>query len=190
IKSEINGTVLSLLVEDGDPVVPLTSFQAGTELMTLAQMDNLIFKGTVDEIDVGKLYEGMSANIEIGALPDEKVTGRVMKIAPKAHSEQGSTLFDIEIEIEQAGGSFLRAGYSANADVIITERTDVLVAPERLVLITDSISTVEVQDSLGVITAREVVTGLSDGINVEIISGVSEGELLVERPPREINPWD
>lgn len=190
IKSTIDGTVLAVQVEVGNPVVPLTSYQAGTELMTLARMDDLIFRGTVDEIDVGKLSENMPAEIQIGALPNEKVTGVVTKISPKAHKQEGATVFEIELAIDSLGKNFLRAGYSANADVIISKRENILVIPERLVTITDTSSTVEVQDSLGNIATRPVETGLSDGINIEIVKGVEEGDLVVERPPREIKPWD
>jgi HlyD family secretion protein len=186
IKSPISGTVLSLLVEEGDPIVPLTSYQAGTDLMTLAQMDVLIFKGNVDEIDVGKLYEGMPVEIEIGALPNEKVSGVLTKISPKAHKEEGSTLFEVEITIGAVGKKFLRAGYSANADIVITKKEDILLIPERLVTMEDSMATVEVEDSTGVITSREVTTGLSNGIKIEIVEGLEEGELVVERPPKEI----
>lgn len=186
IRSPITGMVLSVLVEEGDPIVPLTSYQAGTDLMTLAQMDSLIFRGNVDEIDVGKLHEQMEAEIEIGAIPNEKIAGILRKISPKAHREEGSTLFEVEIIIKDIGSTLLRAGYSANADVIITQKKDILLVPERLVHIEDSAATVEVQDTLGVITTRAVVTGLSDGINIEIKEGLEEGELLVERPPREI----
>jgi len=190
IKSTIKGTVLSLLVEEGDPVVPLTSYQAGTDLMTLARMDDLIFKGWVDEIDVGKIVVGMPAEIEIGALPGSEVTGVIDKISPKAQQREGSTMFEIEITLKEQGESYLRAGYSANANIIINKRVDILMIPERLVTMSDSLSTVEVQDSAGIITTKEVTLGLSDGINIEIADGVTEGELIVERPPREIKPWD
>ncbi|HOD65213.1 MAG TPA: efflux RND transporter periplasmic adaptor subunit [candidate division Zixibacteria bacterium] len=186
IKAPISGTVLSILVEEGDPVVPLTSYQAGTELMTIARMDNLVFKGDVDEIDVGKLHEDMGAEIEVGALPNSKVTGRLTKISPKASQKEGSTLFEVEIALGEVSDTFLRAGYSANADIIITKKEGILTVPERLVKTEDSVSTVEVQDTLGVVTKREVKTGLSDGIKIEITDGLEEGELLVERPPREI----
>ncbi len=191
IKSPISGTVLSKLVEEGDPVVPLTTFQAGTELMTLAQMDNLIFKGNVDEIDVGKLREGMTAEIEIGALTSqEKVSGVVTKISPKAHKEEGSTLFEVEVRIDDLGAAFLRAGYSANADVIITKKEGVVIIPERLIRTRDSVQFVEIQDTALAITEREIETGLSDGINIEIVSGLDSGEVLVERPPKEIEIWE
>ena len=104
IRAPIAGTVLDLLVNEGDPVVPLTSYQAGTALTNLADMTTLIFKGTVDEIDVGKLAEGLPARIKIGALPEAKVEGRVYKIAPKSKTAEGATLFDVEIELLPAQG--------------------------------------------------------------------------------------
>jgi HlyD family secretion protein len=84
------------------------------------------------------------------------------------------------------GKTFLRAGYSANADVIITRKTDILLAPERLITIEDSVTSCEIMDTVGLITTREVTVGLSDGINIEIVDGLMEGDLLVERPPKEI----
>jgi HlyD family secretion protein len=186
IKSPFNGTVLERLVEEGDPIVPLTSYQAGTELMTLAQMDNLVFKGSVDEIDVGKLVEGMEAKIEVGALSTSKLDGQLIKISPKARREEGSTVFPVEIEINASDGAYLRAGYSANADIIISQKLGILLIPERLIQMEDSVSFVEVQDSLGTVERREIKTGLSDGLNVEVVEGVEKGELIVERPPREI----
>ncbi len=186
IKAPASGTILSKLVEEGDPVVPLTSYQAGTELMTIAEMTDLIFKGNVDEIDVGKLSEGIAADIEIGAISGQKMQGRLTKISPKAHREQGSTLFGVEITLSSHEFDFLRAGYSANADLVISKAESTLVIPERLVTTLDSTATVEVQDTTGVITTREIETGLSDGINIEVKTGLEEGELVVERPPREI----
>ncbi len=186
IKAQVHGMVLSRLVEEGDPVVPLTSYQAGTELMTLAYMEDLIFKGTVDEIDVGKLKIGMPAEIKVGALPKDTVAGTVSRISPKAHKEEGSTVFDVEIELTDIGSHLLRAGYSANADIIITKKEDILLIPERLIEFKEDSAYVEKQDSLGTVDTVLVETGLSDGINIEILSGVTEGDLLVERPPREI----
>jgi len=186
IRSSVNGTVLSRLVEEGDPVVPLTSYQAGTELMTLAYMEDLIFKGTVDEIDVGKLAVGQPVEIKVGAIPNDTIQGVLDKISPKAHKEEGSTLFDIEIRLTEVGSSFLRAGYSANANIIISRKDSILLLPERLVKIEDTASLVEIRDSLGAIVSLPVKTGLSDGINIEIVEGLNEGDSVVERPPKEI----
>lgn len=188
IKSPITGIVLSRLVEEGDPVVPLTSYQAGTDLMTLAYMEDLIFKGTVDEIDVGKLKTGMEVEIKIGALPKDTVLGVLERISPKAHIEQGSTVFDVEIKLTNLGSKLLRAGYSANADIIIVKKEDILIIPERLIEFREDTAFVEVTtDSAGTeIDTMTIETGLSDGIQIEVASGLSEGDLLIERPPREI----
>jgi HlyD family secretion protein len=188
IRSPIAGTVLELLVNQGDPVVPLTSYQAGTALTNLADMSTLIFKGTVDEIDVGKLREGMAAQIKIGALPEAKVGGRVSMISPKSKTAEGATLFDVEIELRPARDVVLRAGYSANAEVAVREKSDVLLVPERLVTFADGKATVEVpgRAEKDPPVKKEIKTGLSDGINVEVAEGLSEKELVVERPPKKI----
>jgi len=186
ITSPITGTVLQRRVEEGDPIVPLTSYQAGTELMTLAYMENLIFKGTVDEIDVGKLEEGMQVLIKIGALPGEEIKGVLDKISPKAKKEENATLFDVEIKITQTGEKMLRAGYSANAEIIINQKKDVLVIPERLIEFKGDSTFVEVKNPQGEITKKEIKTGLSDGINIEVKEGLEEGDEVVERPPKEI----
>ena len=102
IRAPAAGTILTRLVNPGDPVVPLTSYQPGTELATIADMSDLIFKGTVDEIDVGKLHVDLPARIKVGALPTDVVTGRVSRIAPQAQQKEGATLFDVEIELDRA----------------------------------------------------------------------------------------
>jgi len=186
IRAPIAGTVLELLVNEGDPVVPLTSYQAGTALTTLADMSTLVFKGTVDEIDVGKLHEGMPARIKVGALPDAAVDGRVYKIAPKSKTAEGATLFDVEIELLPGAGVTLRAGYSANADIVVREKKDVLLLPERLVTLEGGKSTVEVPGTGDEPVKKEIKVGLSDGINVEVASGLKQSELVVERPPKKI----
>jgi HlyD family secretion protein len=185
VNSPITGVVLSQDVFQGDPVVPLTNFQPGTELCSLADMGSLLFKGTVDEIDVGKITEGLTADIQIGALPDAKIPGRVERIFPKAKKEGNATLFDIWIQIAEAPGITLRAGFSATAGILIRERQKVVLLPERLVLFEDGKKLVEVPD--GEKTKKvEVKTGLSDGLNIEILEGLKEGDQVVERPPREI----
>ncbi len=179
----------------GDPVVPLTSYQPGTELATVADMGELIFKGTVDEIDVGKLHVGLAARIKVGALPTDVVTGKVSRIAPQAQQKEGATLFDVEIELERKeGGPTLRAGYSANADLIIREKKDIVTIPERLVLFEDGgkKTSVEIPDEKAkgskVETKKiEVKLGISDGMNVEVVSGLSKGDKVIQRPPKEIS---
>lgn len=186
IKSPVKGTVLERRVHEGDPIVPLTSYQAGTELLILADMEDLIFKGTVDEIDVGKLEEGMMAELKIGAIPDQKIIGELSKISPKAKRQENATLFDVKIIITQKGEKIIRAGYSANADLVINKTVNTLFIPERLVEFNDDKTFVEVRNDKGEVVKKEVKIGLSDGINVEITEGLEEGDEVVERPPKEI----
>src|SRR5215470_13613419 len=111
IRAPAAGTILTRVVNPGDPIVPLTSYQPGTEMATVADMSDLIFKGTVDEIDVGKLSVGMTTRIKVGALPTDVVTGKVSRIAPQAQQKEGATLFDVEVELDPTNKT-LRAGYS------------------------------------------------------------------------------
>jgi HlyD family secretion protein len=194
IRAPAAGTILTRLVNPGDPVVPLTSYQPGTELATVADMTDLIFKGTVDEIDVGKLHVDLPARIKVGALPTDVVTGKVSRIAPQAQQKEGATLFDVEIELDANPKITLRAGYSANADLIIREKKDILTIPERLVLWEDGgkKSFVEIPDEKAKGSKVEpkkveVKLGISDGMNVEVVSGLSKGDKVVQRPPKEIS---
>jgi HlyD family secretion protein len=189
IKAQAPGSILTRSVNPGDPVVPLTSYQAGTELATLADMSDLIFKGTVDEIDVGKLKEGMKAKVIVGAMPGDFLEGKLTKISPQATQKEGSTLFDVEIELNNNKGFLLRAGYSSNAELIIEQKENVLTLPERLVSFENSgkDSFVEVSASSKEVKKIGIKTGLSDGLNVEVISGLKEGDKVVERPPKEIS---
>lgn len=191
IRAPAAGTVLTRAVNEGDPIVPLTSYQPGTEMATIADMSDLIFKGTVDEIDVGKLSMNMVARIKVGALPTDVVTGRVARIAPQAQQKEGATLFDVEIELDPGQKITLRAGYSANADVIIREKKDVLTLPERLVTFEDGGKKTFVEipnaDPKAEPKKIEIKTGISDGLNIEVIAGLKKGEKVVERPPKEIS---
>jgi HlyD family secretion protein len=190
IRAPAAGTVLTRAVNPGDPVVPLTSYQPGTELAAIADMSDLIFKGTVDEIDVGKLHVDLPARIKVGALPTDVVTGKVARIAPQAQQKEGATLFDVEIELDKGTNATLRAGYSANADLIIREKKDVLTIPERVVIFEDGGKKTFVE--LPAAKPKEppkktaVKLGISDGLNVEVAEGLSQGAKVLERPPKKL----
>jgi HlyD family secretion protein len=190
IRAPAAGTVLSRAVNPGDPVVPLTSYQPGTELAAIADMSDLIFKGTVDEIDVGKLHVDLPARIKVGALPTDVVTGKVARIAPQAQQKDGATLFDIEIELDSVTKVTLRAGYSANADLIIREKKDVLTIPERVVIFEDGGKKTFVELPAGKPKdppkKTAVTLGISDGLNVEVAQGLSLGAKVLERPPKKL----
>jgi HlyD family secretion protein len=190
IRAPAAGTVLSRTVNPGDPVVPLTSYQPGTELAAIADMSDLIFKGTVDEIDVGKLHAGMTARIKVGALPTDVVTGKVARIAPQAQQKEGATLFDVEIELEPTTNITLRAGYSANADLIIREVKDVPTIPERVVIFEDGGKKTFVElpgaNPKDAPKKTAVKLGVSDGLNTQVVEGLTVGAKVVERPPKKL----
>jgi HlyD family secretion protein len=191
VRAPAAGTVLTRTVNPGDPITPLTSYQPGTELATVADMTDLIFKGTVDEIDVGKLRVGLPTRIKVGALPTDVVTGSVSRIAPQAQQKEGATLFDVEIELAKDTAIVLRAGYSANADVIIREKKGVLIVPERVVTFEDGgkKAFVEIPSANPKEEPKktEVKLGISDGMNAEVLSGLQKGAKVVERPPKKIS---
>jgi len=192
VRAPAGGVVLERLVNPGDPVVPLTSYQAGTDMATIADMHELLFKGTVDEIDVGKLQAGLPARLKVGALPEAAVTGHLSRIAPQAREKDGARLFDVEIELDPAAGVTLRAGYSATADVVIREKKDILIVPERLVQFEadgkKAFVEVPAADPASEPKKVAVDTGLSDGLNIEVTSGLKKGDKVVQRPPKEIKP--
>ncbi len=186
VKAPIDGYVLSKSVEVGDPVTPLTTYQEGTVLMKMANMEKLIFKGTVDEIDVGKLKEGMTAEIKVGALPTDKIIGQLSKISLKAEKKENATVFPIEISVPRSSNTTLRAGYSANASVIIQKKDSVLIIPERVVTFRNDSAFVKVALGPGREEERAIRTGLSDAINVEVVSGLTEGDEVLEKPVQKI----
>ncbi len=198
VRAPVSGYILEKEVEIGDPIVPLTSYQDGTVLMTMANMEDLIFRGTVDEIDVGRLREGMEVELNVGALANATVKGVVSKIWLKAKKEENSTVFPIEIEITEAVQRdprhpeadpvpvTLRAGYSANADIIIEKREDVLMIPERVITFSGDTARVTLLKEDGTTEELQIQTGLSDAINIEVVSGLEEGQRLKEKELKEI----
>jgi len=188
ITSPVSGHILKQHVDMGDPVVPLTSYQPGTELMTIADMDDLLLRGTVDEIDVGKIEEGMPVEIKVGALPEQTVTGTLHRIALKSHKNDNATVFDVEIgNLTSSDNVYLRAGYSANADIIIKRVADVPVLPERVIVFRNDSTLVRLPGTAEGETIEHLVElGMSDGITVEIASGLALGEQVLEPETREI----
>jgi len=187
VKAPISGFVLNRTIEVGDPVTPLTSYQEGTVLMKMANMERLIFKGTVDEIDVGKMKEGMDVEIKVGALPSDTVRGTLRKIWLKAEKKDNATVFPIEILVPASKNTVLRAGYSANASIIIQKKANVLTIPERVVTFNNDSASVKVALGAQKDEKRYIKTGLSDAINIEIVSGLKEGDEVFEKPVKKID---
>jgi HlyD family secretion protein len=187
VRAPIDGYVLDKSVEIGDPVTPLTPYQEGTVLMRMAAMRDLIFRGTVDEIDVGRLKEGMPVNIRIGALPSAAVKGRLDKIWLKAKKQEQATVFPIEISLTEVNGATLRAGYSANAEVVIARRDSVLMVPERVLTHRGDTTFVTLRGTGDKPEERRITTGLSDAINIEVLEGLTQQDSVLEPPSREIH---
>jgi HlyD family secretion protein len=186
INAPISGVILEKLVHVGDPVVPLTSYQAGTELLRMADMTKLIFRGTVDEIDVGRISEGMPVELQIGALPGKNVRGGVTLISLKARREENATVFPVEITIHETDDAVLRAGFSANANVIIAKKDSVPSIPERVVTFRNDSAFVRVPQEGGEPKELAIETGLSDAIYIEVLSGLELKQKVLEKEMREI----
>jgi HlyD family secretion protein len=187
VRAPITGYIIEKSIEIGDPVVPLTSYQEGTVLMTMANMGDLLFRGTVDEIDVGRLSEGMHAELRIGALPNAKVEGTVARIWLKGRRQENANVFPVEIALSPGSADengipvTLRAGYSANAAVIVRQSRDVLIIPERVVTFDNGTARVNVLLEDGTTEERQIRTGLSDAIHVEVLEGLAEGDRVAEK---------
>jgi HlyD family secretion protein len=186
VYAPLTGYVLEKTVNLGDPVVPLTSYQPGTPLLRMADMTELIFRGTVDEIDVGKIGEGMACELQIGALPGKTIEGKVSLISLKARKDDRTTVFPVEIIITDKGNATLRAGYSSNANIIISRRDSVLAIPERVVTFRNDSAFVRIPIGEESSEERYIKTGLSDAIMIEILEGLQEGKEVLEKEVKEI----
>ena len=175
IRSTVDGMVLDVNVEVGDAVIERSSFSAGTAIATVADMNDLVFEGFIDESDVGQLKKGMKLKLTVGAIENESFDAVLNYIAPKGVEEAGSVKFEIIADVIQREDIFLRAGYSASADIILAQRDKVLAILERDLLFEDDGKVyVELQVAEGEFEKTYVETGLSDGINIEIQKGLSE----------------
>ena len=172
IESTITGMVLDIPIKEGNSVIESNTFNSGTTIAVVADMGEMIFEGKVDESEVGKIREGMDLILTIGALETETFTAELEHIAPKGVLENGAVQFKIQAKVSLKPGSFIRAGYSANADIVLDRRDSVLVVEESLLMFSNDSIFVEVQTEPDVFVKRHIITGLSDGINIEVLQGV------------------
>ena len=178
VRSTISGMVLQVPVEEGNSIIESNNFNDGTTIATIANMGEMIFKGKIDESEVGKLKEGMNLIMHIGAIEDKTFNAVLEYISPKGEKENGAIQFEIKASVKLVDSLFIRAGYSANADIVLAKRDSVLSVPESVVSFEGKKTFVEVETSDQKFEKREIKTGLSDGINIEIISGITEKEKL------------
>jgi HlyD family secretion protein len=176
IRSTINGMVLDVPVEVGNSVIQANTFNAGTTIAVVADMTDMIFEGKVDETEVGKVKEGMNIILTIGAIDDESFEAVLIYLSPKGVEENGAIQFEIKANVQLKEGQFIRAGYSANANIVLEQKDSVMVIPEGLLKFENDSSFVEVNtgnDEEPNYEKRFVKTGLSDGINIEITEGLT-----------------
>jgi HlyD family secretion protein len=181
IPATIDGTVLDVPHKEGAFILETSTFQAGTTLATLADMNDMIFEGLVDESEVGKLRNGMELVLNIGALEGKPFKASLEYISPKGVTDQGAIKFTIRAAVTLDESLFLRSNYSANADIVLDKREDVLAINERNLIIEDKKTFVEVEKAPQQFEKREIQTGLSDGINIEVVSGLQENEKIKRR---------
>jgi HlyD family secretion protein len=178
VYSTVEGMVLEVPVKEGGSVIEANNFNEGTTIAAVADMSDLIFSGTVDESEVGKVKEGMPVSITVGALGDRRFEGKLEYISPKGTPKDGTIQFEVRARLDLEKGVFVRANYSANADIILERRHQVLTISESLVKFEHGKAFVEVETAPQTFARREVKLGLSDGLDVEVLSGIDVKAVL------------
>ena len=184
VRSTMSGMVTEVPVKEGVSVTETNNFNPGTTIATVADMTDMIFQGKVDESEVAKLEVGMPLKIKIGAIEDEEFSGTLEYIAPKGVVDEGAIQFEIRAAMQKTDSAegkspLIRSNYSANADIVLGEREDVLILSEMyLQFDKEGVPFVEVETSPQTFEQRSIETGLSDGINIEILSGITEEDLV------------
>lgn len=180
ITAQISGTILEIPVREGDQVIESNTMNDGTTVATIADMSLMIFEGKVDEAEVGKIKEGKDIKIVLGAIQDKDFPAKLSFVAPKGVEENGAVQFTIKADVNIEQGTNIRAGYSANAEIELENKDSVFSIREALLQydrITDK-PFVEIQTGEGQFKRQDVKIGLSDGINVEVLEGVKEGDKI------------
>ena len=185
IRSTITGLILDIPVKVGNSVIQANTMNDGTTVATVANMADLIFDGNVDETEVGSLAEGTPMRISIGALPDFSAEAALEYISPKAVENNGANQFEIKAALKAGSDHTIRSGYSANAEIVLETASQVLSIPESALEFDDEDTYVYRLKAEGGYERVKVETGLSDGVDIEIKSGLSLGDKV--RGPRILN---
>lgn len=178
IRSTVSGMVLQIPVKKGNSVIASNSFNDGTTIASVANMDDIIFEGKIDETDVAKLYLDMPVELTIGAINNEKFDAVLEHISPKGEEDGGAVKFAIKAKVKLKKDQTIRAGYSANADIVLEKRDSVLSLKESYIQFKGDSAFVEIlkpnsEGEKQLFEKKSIKTGLSDGVNVEIIEGIT-----------------
>jgi len=181
VRATISGMILDIPVKVGNSVIMANTFNDGTTIATIANMKDMIFTGKMDETDVGKVTEGMNMKVTIGALNDRHFDAKLEYIAPKATTESGAVFFEMRAAVSIPDNTFIRSGYSANAEIVLAQAKNVLTIPESCIEYDGDNTSVYVKtdkNPKNPYEKRAVKVGLSDGINIEIISGITKNDKI------------
>ena len=180
VRATVSGTILEIPVEEGDQVIQANTFNAGTIIATIADLNKMIFEGQVDEGEVGKLKVDMPLVVTLGAIEGKEYEAKLRLIAPKGTEVAGAIQFKIEGEVYLDDEYVVRAGYSANASIVANKKEDVLAISEALLQYDSKTKKpyVEIETSSQKFERKNVKLGISDGVNAEIISGVSKTDKI------------
>ena len=176
IRSTISGVILDIPVKVGNSVILANTFNDGTTIASVANMNDLIFRGNIDETEVGNLVVGMPMKITIGAMQDLKFDADLEYISPKAVENNGANQFEVKAAVRSVKGGKIRSGYSANAEIVLSKALKVLTVPESAIEFSGDSTFVYIVKGSGekkTYSRKQVTTGLSDGVNIEIKKGLS-----------------
>ena len=175
VRSTINGTILDVPVKVGNSVIQSNNFNDGTTIATVANMSDMLFVGKLDETEVGKIKVGMPMDITIGALQDQKLIARLEYISPKGKEENGAITFEMKAAVKIPRDIFIRAGYSANAEIVFSKSEDVITIPESCIEFGGDTAFVYVLKTKDpqTFTKKQIKIGLSDGVKIEVKSGLT-----------------
>ena len=184
IKATISGTILEIPVKIGDQVIESNNFNPGTTIAFIANLSNMVFEGKIDEAEVGKLVLGMPLKISLGAINDKEFNANLRFVAPKGIEDQGAVQFKIEANVNLDTAFFIRAGYSANASLVLDKKENVLAIKEALLQFDKETNNpyVEIEIDEQKFERKDVTLGISDGINVEILLGI--------KPTDKVKVWN
>lgn len=190
VRSTVNGTILDIPIKVGNSVTQSNNFNDGTTIATVANMSDMLFVGKLDETEVGKINVGMPMDITIGALQDQKLTATLEYVSPKGKEENGAIMFEMKAAVKVPKNVFIRAGYSANAEIVLTKSGSVVTIPESCIEFSGDTAFVYVlkKKEPQTFEKKQVKIGLSDGIKIEVKSGLKtkdkiRGAEILEKKP-------
>jgi len=178
VRATADGMVLDVPVKEGTFVIESNTFNEGTTIASVADMQSMIFEGKVDESEIGKVKEGMDLILTIGAIEGETFDASLEYVSPKGIEEEGAIKFEVRAKVALTEENFIRAGYSANADIVLEKKEQVLTVKESNLIVENDSSFVEVRRQAQEFERILVETGISDGVNVEILSGLTNDDYI------------